>query len=165
MMLRFLKKKNLVAGNQITNNRVYDHFSYQTADGKIGGGQSDPRMENDSLEYLQYNHNVQSDFAEDYDSQNQTARTWYEFRSIQPETIISDGRPEEEDASKIEIQHASDVYYNRISNEVVAKARYSGIAEKYGKYYFNYSYGAYTIQLCKKDSGGNLRIDKGDFHW
>ena len=93
---------NIAKGNGVVNMRTYVTYSYIAKDGAIGSSTSYPNKYEGKFKSLVKSTSVQSDFAEGYDEENETAYTWYEFRTRQDiKNYVVDERGPEKPSRKI----------------------------------------------------------------
>lgn len=160
---------NIAKGNGVVNMRTYVTYSYIAKDGAIGSSTSYPNEYEGKFKSLVKSTSVQSDFAEGYDEENETAYTWYEFRTRQDiKNYVVDERGPEKPSRKIYVYYPSKNDYLEIARQVNRSATYIGTKEKYGSYYSEYKYNGLVVKLEKSDDsdkGGTIEIIKGDFPW
>ena len=143
IMNQSLYERNHISnGNDITNTRTYDNYSYSTKSGTIGSSGDYPK-EKGEYNYLIKTVNKQSDFAEGYEKSTKVAYTFYKLR--------------------IHYNRESD--YKNIVREINQYCKYVGIEkDKYSDdFIVKYNYNNLLIKLDK--SGKNIKIIMGDFPW
>jgi hypothetical protein len=160
---------NIAKGNSVVNMRKYDDYSYTVKDGTFGVGRNYPSEYEGKFKSLVKSTMVQSDFAEGYDEENETAYTWYKFRTEQDiKNYVVDEKGPLKPSRKIYVYYPSKNDYLEIARQVNRSATYIGTKEKYGSYYSEYKYNGLVVKLEKSndsDIGGTIEIIKGDFPW
>jgi|GEM_PF-6315938 hypothetical protein len=143
------EKKNLMLGNDVVNMRTYT---------TISGNEANP-----------YRRTVwvQSDFAENYNREEETYTTSYELRQMEP-TNLTDEQPPQKNAQKLSIFYAREGDYLSIVSQINKSAKYIGTGKKYGDYISKYNYNTFIITIKKDDRegvGGYVEIINGKFPW
>ncbi len=166
IMNQSLYERNHISnGNDITNTRTYDNYSYSTKSGTIGSSGDYPK-EKGEYNYLIKTVNKQSDFAEGYEKSTKVAYTFYKLRIIEDvENIILGEILPQKESRKLKIHYNRESDYKNIVREINQYCKYVGIEkDKYSDdFIVKYNYNNLLIKLDK--SGKNIKIIMGDFPW
>ena len=170
-MNQSLYERNQISiGNDITNTRVYDNYSYHTKSGTSGVSKDYPEGKGE-FNYLIKSVNKQSDFAEGYNTTSKAAFTFYKLRiKGDIENIVLGNRPPEKESRKLTINYIRESDYNNILKEINQYCTYVGIEkQQYDEdFIITYKYNNLIIELDKSEDdnrGGILEIIMGDFPW
>ena len=171
IMNQSLYERNQISiGNDITNTRVYDNYSYSTKSGTIGSGRNYPEQKGE-FNYLIKTVNKQSDFAEGYNSTSKAAFTFYDLRIIEDiENIVLENKLPQKESRKLKIYYNRKSDYKNILKEITQYCEYIGIEKKkYSEdFIITYKFNNLLIELDKSEDdnrGGKLEIIMGDFPW
>jgi len=103
---------------------------------------------------------TKSEFAENYNSERETATTWYSWESHKYTKIITSSKLFAPNSKKITIQYSNDSEFSKILNEIIAVSKYKETKDEYGRYVSYYQYNTFEItsERDNERTGGIITI-------
>ena len=153
--------KNIAVGNSVVKTRKSESYMFSLKNGNFGTSNDYPKEEKNDLKSLTKFYDKSTDFAEDYDEQNETALTWYYFKTNKVDNIVVDeNRGPIKPSSIIEILFYNLPAYLETVRQVDKFAKYIGIKEMYGRYFSEYEHNGIIIRLKKSNDSQKPSIIK-----
>ena len=161
------ERNHISKGNDVTNMRTFDTYSYSTP-GSYGASLDYPEQKEEEFNELIKTPKIQSDFAEGYNTTSEAAFTFYELRINEDEIILIGDKLPKKESRKLEVYYVRESDYKNILKEINQYCKYVGIKKKkYSEdFIITYKYNNLLIKLEKSEydnRGGTLQIIMGDF--
>ena len=96
---------------------------------------------------------IEIGFAENYDSEEKIASTWYTWESKKFKKIILQSKLFSPSYQKLTIKFVSDKDFSNIIKQIITVSKYIDTKEDYGSFVSSYKYGIYKITSEKRDNG------------
>ena len=103
---------------------------------------------------------IKSGFAQNYNSEEQIATTWYSWESDYYKKILEQSKYFAPNYKKLSVQFVIDSDFSNTLNQIIAVSKYIDTKEEYGSFISNYKYGIYSITSERNENGngGNITI-------
>ena len=104
---------------------------------------------------------IQNSFAENYDSDKETASTWYHWDSVTHKQILSITKPYNPSFKKLTILFGRDSDFSNILKQIILVSKYIETKEDINRSFeSNYKYGNYSIYSERGETGqgGTIKI-------
>lgn len=92
-------------------------------------------------------------FAENYDSEEKTAITWYKWESKNYKKVLIQSKLFSPSFKKLTIEYVRNEDFSNILSKIITVSKYIDTNEEYGSFISNYKYGLYSIKSERRDNG------------
>jgi hypothetical protein len=92
-------------------------------------------------------------FAENYNPQEKTAKTWYKWERHYYKILLIKSKLFSPNSKKLTVQYASDEEYAKILKQIIAATNYIETKEEFGSFVSNYKYLNYLISTERFENG------------
>jgi hypothetical protein len=96
---------------------------------------------------------IEISFAEDYDSEEKTAFTWYKWESTNYKKVLIQSKLFSPSFKKLTINYVRNEDFSNILSKIISVSNYIDTNEEYGSFISNYKYGLYSIKSERHDNG------------
>ena len=92
-------------------------------------------------------------FAENYDSEEKTAFTWYKWESKNYKKVLIQSKLFSPGFKQLTIEYVRSEDFSNILSKIIEVSKYIDTNEEYGSFISNYKYGLYSIKSERRDNG------------
>jgi len=102
---------------------------------------------------LEKGETIEIGFAENYNSEEKIASTWYKWESHQYKKILVQTKLSSPNFKQLTIEYVRSEDFSNILSKIIAVSKYVDTNEEYGSFISNYKYGLYSIKSERRDNG------------
>jgi hypothetical protein len=92
-------------------------------------------------------------FAENYNSEEETASTWYKLEYEFCKKILIESKFFSPNYKRLTVEFIRDTDFSNILKQIISVSKYIDIKEEFGSFISNYKYGIYSITSERRENG------------